>query len=366
MYLHEKCCFITFVNALLIPIYEPTEKVLPFLSEFQPGDFDCFLVVDDGSGAKYRHIFDDVSAQTVFEVLSYEENKGKGFALKTGIAALLKKYPDLDTIVTADGDGQHLRKDILRVAEKAKEKPSAVILGVRDFSKAPPKSASGNKWSARYFFFATWIKVTDCQTGLRALPKESFDMALHAFGHRFDYEMNFLLPASREYGIEEVVIETIYEDGNQGTHFRPVADSLLIMRTPIVYIAVGVTSFIIDVVSFWIFEQFVFTNAANDALQLLYCNLCARAISFPYNYILLDKLVFHHKNIFHRSFYKFLVLAITSVFTSYGLTYLFSRLWPALTPIKILVSILLGIITYFINLMITFANRKFGRKKTLH
>lgn len=354
------------VKALLIPIYEPTEKVLPFLKQFQKEDFDAFLVVDDGSGEKYRSIFDSVQEQTVFPVLSYEDNKGKGHALKEGIRSLLKDYPDLDTIVTADGDGQHLRKDILRVAEKTKEFPSAVILGVRDFANAPAKSASGNKWSARYFYIATHRKVSDCQTGLRALPKESFDMALHAYGERFDYEMNFLLPASREYGVKEVTIETIYEDGNQGTHFRPVADSLLIMRTPIAYILVGVTSFLIDVLAFYLFEKYVFQNAASDALQLLYCNLCARAISFPYNFILLDTLVFHHKMIFHNSFYKYLVLALTSVFTAYGLTYLFSRYWPALTPIKIIVSIFLGIVIYFINLMITFANRKFGSKKKLH
>ncbi|MBR1846563.1 MAG: glycosyltransferase [Bacilli bacterium] len=354
------------MRALLIPIYEPTDKVLPFLSQFKQEDFDAFLVVDDGSGEAFRPIFDEVAKTTVFTVHSYEGNKGKGHALKEGIRILLQQYPDLDTIVTADGDGQHSYPDILRVAEKAKECPSAVILGVRDFSKAPPKSASGNKWSARYFFLATHRKVTDCQTGLRALPKESFDMALHTYGERFDYEMNFLLPASREYGIAEVVIQTIYEDDNKGTHFRPVADSLLIMRTPIAYIFVGVTSFAIDIVAFFLFERFVFTNAANDALQLLYCNLCARAISFPYNYFMLDTLVFHHKNIFHHSFYKYLVLAITSVFTAYGLTYLFSRLYPALTPIKIIVSIFLGIVIYFINLMITFANRKFGNKKSLH
>ena len=354
------------VNALLIPIYEPTDKVLPFLLEFQREDFDAFLVVDDGSGENFDAIFEAVKEQSVFDVISYRGNKGKGHALKEGIKTLLKRYPDLDTIVTADGDGQHLRKDILNVAEKAKEFPSAVILGSRDFSNAPGKSASGNIWSARYFRLATQRKVHDCQTGLRALPKESFDMAIHTFGDRFDYEMNFLLPASREYGVKEVPITTIYEDGNKGTHFRPVADSLLIMRTPILYIAIGVTSFLIDILAFYLFERFVFTAASTSWTDLLYCHLCSRAISFPYNYLMLDKLVFHHKGIFHNSFYKYFVLAVTSLFTSFGLTYLFSTFFPYLVPLKILVDALLGIIKYFINLMITFANRKFGSKKKLH
>lgn len=354
------------MNALLIPIYEPTDRVLPFLKQFSEGEFDAFLVVDDGSGEKYADIFEFVRKETVFTVLSYEGNKGKGYALKTGMKELISKYPNLDTIVTADGDGQHLHDDIIKVAEKAKENPFALVLGVRDWSKAPPKSASGNKWSARYFWLATQRKISDCQTGLRAIPSDAFDMALNTYGHRFDYEMNFLLPASREFGFVEVVINTIYEDGNKGTHFRPVADSLLIMRTPIAYILVGVTSWIIDILMFWVFSTYVFTAAKTDPLQLLYCHLCARAISFPYNYILLDKVVFHHKGFFHNSFYKYFGLAVTSVFTGYLLSWAFSFLDASLTWMKLIIDAFLGVVKYVINLMITFANRKFGRKRRVH
>ena len=357
------------MNALLIPIYEPTDRVLPFLSQFAQEEFDAFLVVDDGSGEKYRSIFDEVGEKTVFEAISYEDNKGKGHALKEGLKYLLKKYPELDTVVTADGDGQHLHDDIIAVSNAAKENPGKVVLGSRDFEGVPAKSRSGNIWSARYFRFATNVKIKDCQTGLRALPKESFDMALYTYGERFDYEMNFLMPASREFGIVEVKIHTVYEDDNKGTHFRPVADSLLIMRTPIVYVIVGVTSFALDILSFWVFSTYVFTNASQDPLQLLYCHACSRAISFPYNYILLDKLVFHHKGFFHNSFWKYFALAVSSMFTGYLLSWGFSYLSSALTFVKILIDATLGIIKYVLNLMVTFANLKFGRgkkQKTFH
>ena len=354
------------VNALLIPIYEPSERVLPFLKQFQAEEFDAFLVVDDGSGENYADIFASIEKETVFSVFSYPVNHGKGYALKNGMKKLIDEHPDLDTIVTADGDGQHLHEDILKVAQKAKECPSALVLGVRDWTKAPPKSASGNKWSARYFYFVTHRKISDCQTGLRAIPYDAFDMALHTYGYRFDYEMNFLLPASREFGFHEMTINTIYDEDNKGTHFRPVRDSLLIMRTPIAYIAVGVTSFLIDILSFYLFSTYVWPNAKTDALQLLYCQCCARAISFPYNYILLEKVVFHHKGIFHNSLYKYFGLAVTSLFTGYLLSWGFSFLDASITWIKVVIDSILGVIKYLINLMITFANRKFGRKKAKH
>lgn len=354
------------MNALLIPIYEPTDKVLPFLSQFQKGDFDVFLVVDDGSGEAFASIFADVASQTVFPVLSYPTNMGKGHALKTGMRKLIAEHPDLDFIVTADGDGQHTRTDILKVRDSAAKTPSKIVLGSRDFSSAPPKSASGNKWSARYFVLSTGVKIRDCQTGLRAISHEAFDMALHTYGNRFDFEMNFLVPASREFGIHEVTIETIYEDGNKGTHFRPVADSLLIMRTPIAYLIVGLLSFATDLVAFYLFQRFVFVNASTAGTDLLFSFLCAMAISAPFNYAMLGTVVFHHSRLFHNALYKFVVLTLTCTLSSFFFTWSLSLLGCPILLGKALFDILFGISKYFINLLLVFANRKFGNKKELH
>lgn len=354
------------MNALLIPIYEPTDKVLPFLSEFQKDDFDVFLVVDDGSGDDYAAIFAEAKEKTVFPVLSYPTNKGKGHALKTGLRKLLSEHPDLDFVVTADGDGQHTREDILKVRDFAAKTPSKVILGSRDFSSAPPKSASGNKWSARYFTLSTGVKIRDCQTGLRAIPHEAFDMALHTYGNRFDFEMNFLLPASREFGIREVPIQTIYEDGNRGTHFRPVADSLLIMRTPIAYLIVGLLSFATDMVAFYLLQRFAFVNAATVGMDLLLSYLCALAISAPFNYAMLGTVVFHHSRLFHNALYKFVVLALTCTLSSFFFTWTLSLIGVPIMLSKAIFDVMFGITKYFINLLLVFANRKFGNKKELH
>ena len=354
------------MNALLIPIYEPTDKVLPFLSQFQKGDFDVFLVVDDGSGDDYAAIFSEAKEKTVFPVLSYPTNKGKGHALKTGLRKLLSDHSDLDFVVTADGDGQHTREDILKVRDFAAKTPSKVILGSRDFSSAPPKSASGNKWSARYFTLSTGVKIRDCQTGLRAIPHEAFDMALHTYGNRFDFEMNFLLPASREFGIHEVPIQTIYEDGNRGTHFRPVADSLLIMRTPIAYLIVGLLSFATDMIAFYLLQRFAFVNAASVGMDLLLSYLCAMAISAPFNYAMLGTVVFHHSRLFHNALYKFVVLVLTCTLSSFFFTWTLSLIGVPIMLSKAIFDVMFGITKYFLNLLLVFANRKFGNKKELH
>ena len=49
-------------------------------------------------------------------------------------------------------------------------------------------------------------------------------------GNRYEYEMNMLLEASIEYQILEVPIETVYINDNEGSHFRPIKDGLMIYK----------------------------------------------------------------------------------------------------------------------------------------
>jgi glycosyltransferase involved in cell wall biosynthesis len=105
-------------QALFIPIYQPSEKVLPFLAQFKNGDFERMIVVDDGSGVNYQNLFRSKRA-TRFEVISYPTNGGKGHALKTAIRYLIDHCPEIQGIVTADGDGQHAYADILKVRDSS-------------------------------------------------------------------------------------------------------------------------------------------------------------------------------------------------------------------------------------------------------
>ena len=118
-------------KAVLIPISEPTDKVVPFLSNFKKEDFDYFLVVNDGSDKeKFGPIYDQIAQETVFEVIGYETNKGKGHALKYGMEYLFKK-DDIDFVITADGDGQHTHPDILKVRDFTENNPNNLVLGSR-------------------------------------------------------------------------------------------------------------------------------------------------------------------------------------------------------------------------------------------
>lgn len=86
----------------LIPAYEPDDRLITLLKELENTAFDA-IVIDDGSGWKYQEIFD--KAKSYATVLSYEKNRGKGAALKSGYEYIRDNYEEKYVIVTMDSDG---------------------------------------------------------------------------------------------------------------------------------------------------------------------------------------------------------------------------------------------------------------------
>ena len=94
---------------LIIPSYEPDERLLQLLNTLRDYPFGPVLLVNDGSGPVYQTFFDRAKEllQEKLILLSHEVNRGKGRALKTAFAYVLEHFPDAAGCVTADSDGQH-------------------------------------------------------------------------------------------------------------------------------------------------------------------------------------------------------------------------------------------------------------------
>ena len=97
-------------TALIIPAYKPDEKLLGLLARFAGNDAFAPVVVDDGSGADCRAIFDALPAGVT--LLRHPQNRGKGAALKTAFAHVLAHMPECDQAVTAE----HIRNMTHRIA----------------------------------------------------------------------------------------------------------------------------------------------------------------------------------------------------------------------------------------------------------
>lgn len=105
----------TFRVVVLIPAYKPDDRLIQLTRELKEEKLDV-LLVDDGGQKPFAPIFEKCRALGA-EIAVHAVNQGKGRALKTGLNAALNIWPDLSGVVTADADGQHTLRDILRIIE---------------------------------------------------------------------------------------------------------------------------------------------------------------------------------------------------------------------------------------------------------
>ena len=216
-------------KVILIPSYEPDNKLIKLVKDLSKEEVDV-VVVNDGSNETFDNIFKDVEKYA--KVLTYNENMGKGYALKTGLKYIKDKYKEDYLIITMDSDGQHTIKDAKRLIEYIENNQNVLAIGkrLRD-KKIPLRSKLGNSITKFVFFLTTGVKVYDTQSGLRCFSDKLIDYMLNVDGDRFEYEMNVLmLCAKNKIKMKEIVIETIYIDNNSGSHFNKFKDSYLIYK----------------------------------------------------------------------------------------------------------------------------------------
>ena len=274
---------------VLIPAYEPGEA-LPALTRALMDKGVPVVVVNDGSATGLEY-FERIRAQGAV-VLEHGENLGKGRALKTGLAWMAEQ--GYEGVVTADADGQHSLEDILRVARALAGGSRRLVLGIRDVSRMPNRSRTGNCLTRTLFRLLYGIKLQDTQTGLRGIPLtgENRSGLLSLSGERYEYEMEMLIEAGELFpaGIQELEIETIYlEDSDTSSHFRPLADgariySVLFRHFPRFFLS-SILAFLVDYSLFNLVYYLLFHRSVPAAVL-------ARVVSAGVNYTVNRKLVF--------------------------------------------------------------------------
>lgn len=218
------------IRIALIPAFQPDRRLYETARDLKEKGFNV-IITDDGSGRKYRKIFS--MAGKYASVISYPVNHGKGYALKTGIHYIMKKYSSGYVVVTVDADGQHSAEDAFALACASSENCRSLVIGSRRFDgKVPLRSRFGNTVTRIVFRVKSGVSVSDTQTGLRAFSSDLAEYITGIKGARYEYEMNMLMQcASDKVDIIEMPIHTIYIDDNSSSHFDPLKDSFRIYRS---------------------------------------------------------------------------------------------------------------------------------------
>ena len=350
-------------TAVVLPSLDPDMKFEKVVDGLVEAGFAHIVIVNDGSGAASLPLFERAAAKPGCTVLTHEINRGKGRALKTAFGYIREKLPTLEGVITIDGDGQHLLKDIIACGDRMLENPDKVVLGCRDFSLPgiPPRSVAGNKTTSRFFRLLFGIRLSDTQTGLRAIPARYLGTFCEREGERFEYETNMLLYMKR-LGIAflEQPITTVYDPEDYSSHYDAVKDSLRISKVMLRFLLSGsgfryvvsaVLSWILDNVLYFLFLSLLIgkTAAASPVAQT-----AARALSSLFNFTMNDRYVFQNTRNHGEAFVKYYCLCIPQTFISVVCLTALVRALSIATPtlatlVKILLELLLFIVSYFIQ-----------------
>ena len=331
------------ITTALIPSYCPSMKLVQLVKELEEHNMRC-VCVNDGSPEEYDEIFDLLPENTV--LLKHETNLGKGAALKTGMKWIGENIRD-GVVISADGDGQHLPEDILNIAEEAKKHGESLVLGARSFTKqdVPARSYYGNKLTEKVFTLISGIHVSDTQSGLRAFQSSLIPRLLGIKGERYEYEINELLYCA-ENGIRiiEIPIETVYEGNNECSHFHMFRDSLKIYGQLMKFSLSSFASFLIDTVSFTLFNA-LFTFDAGMAAA----NVCARVISASFNYECNRQAVFKAAGTRKDSLLKYFGLAALILLCNTCILYVLHRCGLKALYAKILTEMILFFFSFAVQ-----------------
>lgn len=328
---------------IVIPALNPDIKLLNLVNDIRD-DFDCRIIcVNDGSDESSKYIFDDLKENSVI-VLEHDHNKGKGRALKTAFEYIAKE--DVDSIVvTVDADGQHDISSIKKCVN-AVENEEELVLGARDLATSntvPLRSRFGNTFTKYVTRIVFGIKLSDTQTGLRAFSSFMLPYMLSVNGERYEYEMNMIIGCrNNDIKIVEVPINTIYENENKSSHFRPIMDSIRIYFTFFKYIFSSISS---SVVEYLIFLLLVYKTD-----NIFISTYIARFVSSVFNFTINKKVVFRSKQNTVISVIKYYMLVVASAtLSAFLVNYLVTLLGNGVEWIKIVVDSTIFILNYIIQ-----------------
>lgn len=338
---------------IIIPSLNPDEKLIQVVDALVDKGFKDIVLVNDGSDEQHMTPFEIVGRYAECHVLHHEVNKGKGRALKTAFEYCLENRKDIAGVVTVDGDNQHSADDIYECTRRLIELKNHVILGVRDFSgkDVPPKSKFGNNMTKFVFRVFCGLKISDTQTGLRAIPYEYLELMDRIKGERFEYETNMLLEL-KHYNIPytEVGIHTIYIEENASTHFHPIKDSIKIYGVILKFLMGSLLSSVIDIVAFALLS--ILFRKLEPVSKIFIATVIARIISSLINYTFNRKAVFESKMSVKKSMVRYYILCVFQMMVSYGLVWGVTELLSMGNTLTVLSKVIIDTCLFVISFKI--------------
>ena len=208
-------------SVIVIPTYNNGGTLGQVLTDVLAYSFPV-IVVNDGSTDNTLEVLQGFPG---IRVISYPDNRGKGYALNTGLKAAMEagyRYA-----ITLDSDGQHYADDIPVFLKEIALYPDSLLIGARNLASdnMPGKNTFANKFSNFWFTLETGIRLSDTQSGYRLYPLHKLKK-MRLFTTKYEYELEIIVQAAwRDIRVTNVPVKVYYPPaGERISHFRPLRD----------------------------------------------------------------------------------------------------------------------------------------------
>jgi len=206
--------------SVIIPVYNEVESIQVILQRVHATKLaQEIIVVDDGSKDGTRDLLPKLDGKKGVRVILHEKNKGKGAAVRTGMAAAKG-----DILLIQDADLEYDPRDYPQLLEPIIEGLADVVYGSRFLGRAHRVTMFWHLVANKMLTLMTNILyntiLTDMETGYKVFRREILDgMVLHA--NSFDFEPEFTAKIlKRNYRIFEVPITFNPRDYAEGKKIK--------------------------------------------------------------------------------------------------------------------------------------------------
>jgi glycosyltransferase involved in cell wall biosynthesis len=204
--------------AVVIPCHNEEHSIAGLVQAVRR-QLPTVIVVDDGSTDGTAARATEAGAQVVQQT----PGRGKGAALKAGVAAALAR--NCAWVMTMDGDGQHRPEDAPAFLLCAEKTGAPLVIGNRmhNAMAIPWLRRAVNRWMSRRISVRAGRNLPDSQCGFRLINLKTWT-ALNLETDHFEIESEVLLASIRAgYPVEFVPIQVVPK--GRHSHIRPFQDT---------------------------------------------------------------------------------------------------------------------------------------------
>ncbi len=190
------------------------------------GSVGGLTIVDDGSDRDTARELDRIADEFGAELVRLPERRGKGAALREGVAAALAHDSPPEAVLLIDADGQHPPDVVPSLIEAGST--AELVIGDRfgDLGAMPLKRRLANQASRLLLEVTTGHRVRDTQSGLRLLRGRALELPISGDGYEAESRhLKGLLV--RDVEVAWVPIPAIY--GDERSEFRSIRDSARVL-----------------------------------------------------------------------------------------------------------------------------------------